>query len=150
MSTASLHLDTLRKAIVNPTGGVVGLVDNVLALCREHQLQLDWRYDRCSVRSADFTKEEIIEVPLRKSVFRTILARVATLCSEKNPGSFSPYGGQGELSGSSDATGTLHAAWVNTPDEQRLELTHADVQCEPTIPQVETNPAVGSARHAEA
>lgn len=148
MSTPHLNLDALRNAIVNPTGGVVGLVDNVLTLCRAHRLQLDWRPDRCSVRSANCAEEAIIDVPLRKSVFRAVIARVATLCSEENPESFSPYGGEGGLSAGSQWAAVIRVAWVNTPDEQRLGLAY--VELKPFIPNVEATSALESGRHAEA
>ena len=66
--------------------------------------------------------EELIELPLRKSAFRAILARVAVLCNERCPNSVSPYGGQGELLVDTDPATALRVAFVNTPDEQSLEL----------------------------
>lgn len=122
MNPSSNCLDALREAIVNPTNAIVGIVDNVLVLCRQHHLQLDWREDQCNVRCAGSDKEEVLKVPLRKSVFRAILARIATLCSERVPDSFSPYGGDGELWIGSDSKTALQASWINTTQEQRLRL----------------------------
>src|SRR5437016_3972082 len=98
MSTASQVSDELRRALVHPTRGVAGLVEDLLAMCQKHGLQLDWQADRCRARSFGGDWEELVDVPLRKSVFRAILARVATLCNEQTPDSVSPYGGQAELS----------------------------------------------------
>src|SRR5205085_3750383 len=87
-----------RRVLLQPRGGVVGLVDDLLLVCQERGLEVDWQADRCCVRSFSGESEDLIEVVLRKSVFRAILARVAALCNERHPGSLSPYGGQGELS----------------------------------------------------
>jgi hypothetical protein len=122
MNAPSEYLDMLRDAIAKPTNGFVGVVDDVTSLCREHQLQLDWCADQCKVRSVGTDQEDVIAVPLRKSVFRAILARVAFLCSELNPDSFSPYGGNGQLPAGANAKCFLQAVWVNTTQEQRLEL----------------------------
>jgi hypothetical protein len=65
---------------------------------------------------------ELTEVPLARSVFRAILARVAVLCNERSPNSVSPYGGQGELLAGSNPAKLFRATFVNTADEQRLEL----------------------------
>jgi hypothetical protein len=61
-------------------------------------------------------------VPLRKSVVRAALARIAVLCNQLNPNSVSPYGGQGELLIGADSTTAMRVVFVNTPDEQSLEL----------------------------
>jgi len=98
------------------------LVDDLLAVCLEHGLQLDWQADRCRVRSFGGGWEESIDVPLRKSVFRAILARVATLCNERIPNSVSPYGGQGELSVGANRPAVFRVTFANTPTEQKLEL----------------------------
>src|SRR5579859_3596846 len=98
MSVASPIADAFRCILANPTRGVVGLVDDLLVLCREHGLQLDWQPERCRLRPCGGDWEEVLDMPIRKSVFRTILARVAALCNERAPNSVSPYGGQGELS----------------------------------------------------
>jgi hypothetical protein len=50
------------------------------------------------------------------------LARVAVLCNQRTPNSVSPYGGQGELLIGPEPTTTMRVAFVNTPDEQSLEL----------------------------
>jgi hypothetical protein len=121
MSATSQIPEVVRRALANPTRGVVGLVDDLLAVCLEHGLQLDWQADRCRVRSPGGDWEEVVDVPLRKSAFRAILARVAALCNEHVPNSVSPYGGQGELSVGENAA-VFRVTFDNTPAEQRLEL----------------------------
>ena len=113
-----------RKALEHPSGGVVGLVDDLLKLCQEHGLQFDWQADRCRVRFLADGLEEVIDGPFRKSVFRAILARVAALCNQRRPKSVSPYGGRGEVLVPSDRT-LLQVSFANTPDEQWLKMAVA-------------------------
>jgi hypothetical protein len=114
--------DLVRATLLRPTGGIVGLVENLLTLCGAHGLQLDWQPDRYLLRSPGKDWEELVDVRLRKSVFRAVLARFAVLCNETKPGSVSPFGGQGELRGGADSTVEIGVHFVNTPDEQRLEM----------------------------
>jgi hypothetical protein len=123
MSTTSHVSAVLRRVLTNPAGGVTGLVDNLLSVCREHHLQLDWQAGRCRLRSGAGEWEEVANVPLRQAVFRTILARVAALCNERAPNSVSPYGGRGELAVGQEPTTVFKVAFTNTPSKQQLELT---------------------------
>jgi hypothetical protein len=125
MSTASSFSGMFRRALVHPERGVAGLVDDLLALCRDHNLEIDWQVDRYCVGPPGGAWEELLDLPLRKSVFRAILARVATLCNERLPGSVSPYGGQGELLVGPNPSVIFQVSFANTADEQRLELRHA-------------------------
>jgi hypothetical protein len=123
MRTASPWSGALQGVLRQPTNGIAGLVDNLLAVCREHSLHLDWQTDRCRVRSVAEDWHEVPDVPLRKSVLRAILARLAVLCNERRPGSCSPYGGQGEIAVGSNPSTVFRVVFTNTPTEQRLELT---------------------------
>jgi len=131
MSISALAIADLRKSIEHPNDGFVGIVNDILSLCREHALQLDWRDNRCHIRSIRDESEAVLELPYRKSIIRTILARIATLCDEQAPGTFSPYGGHGTLVFGSDA---IIANWVNTTVEQSLNL-----KCIQTSSQVQPN-----------
>src|SRR5689334_4493146 len=122
MSTASSFSGLLRPVLAHPTRGVVGLVDDLLATCREHGLELDWQAGRCRVRPRGGDWEEWVDVPLRKSVFRAVLARLAALCNERVPNSVSPYGGRGQFSTAADPATVFTIAFTNTTAEQRLEL----------------------------
>src|SRR5438034_906303 len=82
----------------------VGLVDELLAVSREHGFLLDWQAGHCRVRFLEGGPEGGLEVPLRKSVLRAALARVAVLSNQRNPNPVSPYGGQGELIVGTDPT----------------------------------------------
>jgi hypothetical protein len=123
MSRASPSSDALRRVLTQPTGGIAGLVDDLLTVCREQGLQLDWQADRCRMRSFAEDWQEWRDVPLRKTVFRAVLARLAVLCNERNPGSTSPYGGQGEIIVGANPATVFRVVFTNTPGEQRLELT---------------------------
>src|SRR5262245_37249153 len=98
MNTTAQLSGILRGVLTRPSGGMVGLVDDLLVVCLEHGLELEWQADRCRFRPLGGTWEELTRVTPRKSVFRALLARVAVLCNERTPNSVSPYGGQGELS----------------------------------------------------
>lgn len=123
MDTASPLAEDFRSVIEQPTHGVVGLVDDLLRLCQERGLRLDWQADACRVRPLAGGREEVLENPLRKSVFRAVLARVAALCNERAPNSVSPYGGQAELAVGANPATIFQVNFTNTPGEQRLELT---------------------------
>ena len=122
MNQQPSHSERVRRAFEPTRDGVVGLVDELLALCREQGLHLDWQADRCRVRPLGARPEAWTEIPLPKSVFRAILARMAVLCNERIPDSVSPYGGEGELSAGTDSPTIFHVAFTNTPSEQILEI----------------------------
>jgi hypothetical protein len=120
-STAHLS-GIIRGVIKQPSEGIVGLVDDLLVICLEHGLQLEWQADRCRFRPFGGDWEELTDVKLRKSVFRAVLARVAALCNERTPNSVSPYGGQGELSVGENSVALFRVTLVNTPAAQKVEL----------------------------
>jgi hypothetical protein len=122
MSTPLSPKERLGRAFTAPTRGVLGLVDELLAASWNHELQLDWQADNCRVRLVKDGLEDLLEIPLRKSVFRAALARVGVLCNERKPNSVSPHGGQGELSFGSEPAAVFRVAFANTPDEQSLQL----------------------------
>jgi hypothetical protein len=122
MNKPSLFSERLQRAFEPTQHGVVGLVDHLLDLCQEQGLQLDWRDDRCRVRPLGAQPQEPTEIPLPKSVFRAILARMAALCNERIPNSVSPYAGEGELSIGTNPSTIFRVAFTNTPGEQRLEV----------------------------
>jgi hypothetical protein len=117
----------VQKAFLPSPRGVVGLVDDLLGLCRVHQLHLRFEDDHCSVRRLGTDETDAIIVPLPKSVFRAVLARVAVLCNDQHPGSVTPYGGEGEVVESPPppnciAPSTCYVSFTNTPSEQQLEM----------------------------
>jgi hypothetical protein len=145
MKTASAWPAALRSVLMQPAHGVVGLVDDLLALCAEHGLELDWRAERLRVRSDTADWQELNDVPLRTSVFRAILARVAALCNEQSPGACSPYGGQAEISVGAEPASILRVVFTNTPGEQQLALTQ-DHAAKPSLGR-DGNPVLAALLH---
>jgi hypothetical protein len=141
MSTTSDISRAFHHLLTHPQGGVAGLVDELLAVCREHALELDWQADRCRMRSPGGEWEQLVDLPLRKSVFRAILARLAALCNERAPNSASPHGGQGELSAGADPAAVFRVTFTNTPAEQKLALRMQ------SLPMPDTSP--GNGRHGK-
>ena len=78
----------------------------------------------CRITSLGAEPYHAAEIPLGKTVFRAMLARIAALCNERTPNSVSPYGGEGEFSIWTEPPTVFHVAFTNTPDEQRIELIH--------------------------
>ena len=112
--------EAIRVVFPQPARDLAGMVDDLLAVCSEHDLELDWRADCCRVRSRTEDWRNVDDQPLRRSAFRGLLARLAALCNERRPGSCSPYGGHGEIA----VGGTVfHLVFTNTPAEQRMQLT---------------------------
>jgi hypothetical protein len=114
--------NSLRGAIENPTRGIVGLVDDLLAASGKSALRIEMRAGTCRVRSAVNGSVEAIDLPLRNCVFRAIVARVAALCNEQVPGSVSPDGGEARLSVKTNPPIALHVRLVKSSAEQALEL----------------------------
>jgi hypothetical protein len=127
--------EQLSHALAAPTRGVLGLVDDLLAMSREHGIQLHWQAGHCRVRLREGGPAAWVEVPLGKAVVRAALARVAVLCNQRNPNSVSPYGGKGELLIGTDPTTAVRVEFVNTTDEQRLELASLRNEGVHTIPE---------------
>jgi|SRR6516162_547466 hypothetical protein len=126
MNKVSQISETLSRIIHDPTGGVVHLVDNLLAVCRDEGLCVEWQNKHLSARSIDRNWSESLKVSIPDSVFRAILARVAVLCNAQKPGSVTPYGGTTDLVLDSDSQTALSVAFVNTASEQRLDLGPRD------------------------
>ena len=120
--------ERVRKAFTPTPRGVVGLVDDLLVLCRTHQLRINFQDNHCYIRPLGTDAQDSLDVPLPKSVFRAVLARIAALCNEHHPGSVTPYRGEGEITVPTPKSencvppSTCYVAFTNTPSEQRLEV----------------------------
>ena len=123
MNATSTLSDSLQLAFEPPASGFVGIVDNLLSICRGGNLEIVWHAGACRAKIRQGVTEESVEIPFRKSVFRAILARIAALCNELEPDSVSPYSGQGKLAVASDLPAVFQVAFVNTPDEQILAIS---------------------------
>jgi hypothetical protein len=122
MNTTTELSSVVRRALEQPNSGIAGLVDAILNLCREHNLQLDWQADRCSIRLLGGDWEEVADLPIRKSVFRAVLARISLLCNEQSPNAISPYGGRAKLSVGENPAAVFQVVLANSSAEQRLEI----------------------------
>lgn len=122
IQTTASFAERVRLAFSPTPRAILGLVDDLLELCREQPLSLIFRDGNCVVRTAGDVNHSV-EVPLPRSAFRAVLARVAVLCNEQRPNSVSPYGGTGEVCIGNDSRTTLRVVFTNTPEEQRLEVT---------------------------
>jgi hypothetical protein len=131
MNTTSQITGVFRSTLDRPPQDVVGLVNDLLSLCHEQRLQLDWQADWCRIRTRGGGSEEVIDNPLRKSVFRAILARLAVLCNERSDNFVSPYGGQGKLSVGDNPATLFQVSFANTSDDQWLQLTPLAVSSHP-------------------
>ena len=122
MSTTSHAAESLLSIFERADSGIVPLVDDLLRFCAEQNVQLDWNSDRFRLRSLGDGSEEEFELPLPKSAFRAVLARVAALCNQRSPETVSPYGGQGDLPCGTKSPALLRVTFANTTDEQTLEV----------------------------
>lgn len=131
MGHRSPFLDRIREAFRPTQRGVVGIVDDLLSLSQQMDLQLHWHDDLCRALVIGAEPEDTVQLPIPKSVFRAVLARLATLCNGQNPGSTSLYGGEGELMIGADRTTFCRVAFTNTPGAQRLEMVRIHAGHEP-------------------
>jgi hypothetical protein len=115
--------DRLRHAFATPNRGILGLVDELLAASLEQDLRLDWEGGLCQVGFSQGALADRIEMPLPRTVFRAVLARIATLCNGRVPNSVTPYGGSGEVVVDTSPGRRIRVAFVNTSQAQRLELS---------------------------
>jgi hypothetical protein len=141
--------DRIQRALSCPSEGVVGAVDELLAIAAEHSLRLERQADGCRVRLLDSGTSDFVDVQIRSSVFRAILARISVLCNQQHSDCISPYGGQGKLAVGSNPATTLHVSFVNTPAEQSIDLLRAGqptgTNCEQVKPSLPLAGCGGSA-----
>ena len=114
--------DRLRRAFAPTQGGIVGLTDQLLEACVGSDVEFKRVGNRCVCNWTvnGETKEDVM--PLPPAAFRTVLARIATLCNKYSPKAVTPYGGDGLLTVEGPPPTVVRVAFVNTPDERRLEL----------------------------
>ncbi len=123
MSNSAAFLVPLQRYVNNPISGVLGFVEEILAIAGEHDISFVWQAGLCVVTTADSIPQDRIELPLSKPVFRAVLARFAVLCNEHTPASVDPYGGEGRIAVGTDPIKTVAVKFMNTPEIQNLELT---------------------------
>lgn len=122
MSTAVV--ERLRRAFEPGPRGALGLTDELLAAAREGAIRCEWQGGTVRVTPVG---AEPFDVALPKSAFRAVLARVAALCNERRAGSVTPYRGDAEVL-AGDPPAPVFVAFVNTPDDQRLDARPTSVE----------------------
>ncbi len=130
MIQSTLFADRVQSAFQPTTRGVVGLVDDLLDLCRLYQLRINFRESHCAIRRLGADTQESLDVPVPKSVFRAALARIAAICNEQHPESVTPYRGEGliavlppdSLDSRKRVPSTCYVSFTNTPSDQHLEM----------------------------
>lgn len=147
MSTIAKAAESLQQIIAHPNGGIVGLVDNMLMLCADHQLDLQWQPDQCRIRAVGSKEESNIEWTAAKSVSRAILARIAEMCNQRKPNSVAPYGGSGELTPPSRPTALFRCTFSNSTDSQWLRLSL--VRAKPPVSITSASPLLDNTRAPE-
>jgi hypothetical protein len=126
LSATLTRLAEITAAFRQPANGVAGVIDELIRLCQDQGLRLQWCAGQCRIETLDDESAAPLSFPLPKPVFRAILARLAALCNAAVPDSVSPYGGQGELVLGGDSPFVLNIQFTNTPEVQELELSPAD------------------------
>lgn len=122
MSPSQTAHDHLRRVFAPTQGGVVGLTDKLLEACVGSDVEFRRVGDRCVCRWTVGGETTEAPVPLPPAAFRTVLARVAALCNESSPDAVTPYGGEGLLALRDSPPMVVRVRFVNTPDDQRLEV----------------------------
>jgi hypothetical protein len=129
--SATLFTNRVEMAFQPTPRGVVGLVDNLLGLCRLYQLRINFRDGHCYVRRLGADAEESLDFPVPKSVFRAALARIAAICNEQRPESVTPYRGEGIIAVLPPVSphspkivppSTCYVSFTNTPSDQHFEM----------------------------
>jgi hypothetical protein len=114
--------DCLRRAFAPTQGGIVGLTEQLLAVCVGGDLEFERVENRCVCRWTVSGAIQEATVPLPPAAFRTILARIAVLCNERSPNSVTPYGGEGQLALKGPPSAVFNVAFVNTPSKQHMKV----------------------------
>lgn len=111
----------ISNAVLHPADGITGIVDEMLVVCSDYRLKLEWEQENCRVHALDEDWSTVVPVPLKKSVFRAVLARVAVLCDELS-NTTSLYGGQGEVKTSGANPSRIRVKFENSPEKQQIQL----------------------------
>jgi hypothetical protein len=112
----------IQHAFVPTQGGIVALTDQLLEACVGSDVEFKRIGKQCVCNWAANGETKQALVPLPPAAFRTILARIAALCNEFSPNAVSPYREEGLLTVKRVSPAVVRVAFVNTPDEQRLEV----------------------------
>src|SRR5262249_26367896 len=140
MIAATPLSELLRRILLHPTGGIAGLVDDLLAACLKLGLQLDCHPDRWRGRSFGRDWGEVEGGSLRQAGLPAYLRpppRPAGHDTNHPPNPLSPYGGQGDLSAGPDLGAVFRVVCVNPAADQQFQLAAAPPAAAGTAPQRE-------------
>jgi hypothetical protein len=123
MTTPRPPGERLSDLLLGPPRPVLAVTDELLDLCQLGDVSL--AYDDAQVQATVSAGGCVdrLSAPLRRSVFRAVLARVAALCNEFAPDSVSPYGGDGRLVLPGNPPVVRAVSFRNTPGEQWLTVS---------------------------
>ena len=138
--------DCLRRAFAPTQNGIVGLTEQLLAAFMDRDVKFERARDQLICRWTGNGDTQEATMPLPPAAFRTILARIAVLCNEHSPNSVTPYGGEGLLAVRGPCTTVFQVAFVNTPNQQQLELKSLGAEAGALVYRFSTN---FSAAHTE-
>ncbi|WP_435020549.1 hypothetical protein TA3x_001891 [Tundrisphaera sp. TA3] len=131
MSRNTADTTGLESVLADASRGVLGMVDELIAISRKREIHLLWEDQHCRIRPVDGDPGPWPEVPMPRSVFRAILARISALCNERSAAPVSPYGGEADIVSGPGSMDGIHASFANTPDEQRLDLVPLHPEAQP-------------------
>jgi hypothetical protein len=114
--------DYLQRAFAPTQRGIAGLTEQLLAACVGGNVEFERVEDRCVCRWTVSGDIQEAPAPVPPAAFRTILARIAVLCNQRNPNSVTPYGGQGLLALKGPPSTVFQVTFVNTPNKQQMTL----------------------------
>lgn len=101
--------------------GVLDFIDDLFARLVALRLRIDWRPGIVTEYPPSGGKPHSYEFKFR--AYRAVMARLACLCRELSSQDVSPYGGKGSFADPRWPQVRFHLDFMNTPAEQRLELT---------------------------
>lgn len=97
MNDTSQVLKEIEESLTEGPRNVVELVDDLLPTFQKQAMVLKWNDGKCCFHCLPDGALDSRGVPIPRSVFRSVLARMAVLCNQNVPDSVTPYGGEGEL-----------------------------------------------------
>lgn len=128
MIRSSCFRDNINSLFHSQEFGIVTLVDELIELSLDHGLRIRLLNGHCLAEQLMTTDKDLVEIPLPKSAFRAVLARIATICNDQHPQSVTPYRGQVKIDwrSQSGSTTVCQLEFVNTATEQQLEIRPED------------------------
>ena len=119
MIQASTFQQQVQQSFKLNADGIVGVVDRLLIVSSECKLTFDWDNGDCRIRSANMDE---VNIPMRVSLFRAMIARVAAIVSEQTTDSISPYQGDGTITLDDPPEAAITVTYRNNPGDLLLMI----------------------------